>query len=287
MREQNIMNERFSGLISLLMFSFFSIIAAGMVISTSAVDFLPEIDWPNQMDVLRTAVVFAVVGGLFSLLHPGKKMRSPRAIIGFGHSWLSREAVFTLLFTLLAGAAYFVDLAVPDEYVSQWLNVTAAVFGLALVISIGQIYRLEGQRYWKNPIQYLSPLASTFLMASCFLVFEAGALQWDLLFFTFWVIDAALLLFRILFSFRLLRQRQAMVYPGLRPLIWFAFLFRLAASILVMLHVMFLILWAIPYLLAVTVFLDRFCFFAGAMHVTPAAEIGRIREARMKTAASA
>lgn len=269
------------------MFSFIIIVATSMVMAAATVQFLPGAVWPNRLEVLKLAMIFAVIGGLFSLLHPSKKMRSARVLVGLGHSWLSREAVFAFLFTLFTAATYFADSAALDRALSQALGVAAAVFGLALVLSIGQLYKLDVQHYWKNPVHYFSPFVSSFLLAAYFLIFEAGILQWDFLFFALWIIDVALLLFRILFSFKLLRDRSIMRYPGLRPLLWIALIFRLAASTLVMLHVMFLIIWAIPYLLATSILLDRFCFFAGTVQITPEVEIGSIREERMKAAASA
>lgn len=95
---------------------------------------------------------------LASFLHLGAPRNAWRALANLPSSWLSREILFTLLFTtasgLVAGLQWFNwgTIAVRDAL--AWV---AALLGLALIVSMSNAYRLRtvsGWDTWATPASF-------------------------------------------------------------------------------------------------------------------------------------
>ena len=101
---------------------------------------------PYQAGVALGVGVLALAA---STLHLGRPHLAWRAVIGFGHSWLSREIVafgaFAGLAALYAGG---VLAGMPSSAVRP-LGGAAAVVGVLGVISSMMIYAVTGRRWWR------------------------------------------------------------------------------------------------------------------------------------------
>ena len=76
----------------------------------------------------------AILGGILSMAHLGKKLRAWRAILNIRKSWLSREIVAYSLFVPSASLWLFF----PQQ---NELGLLATIFGLLTLVSIDNIYR--------------------------------------------------------------------------------------------------------------------------------------------------
>ncbi|MCD6180372.1 MAG: dimethyl sulfoxide reductase anchor subunit [Bacteroidales bacterium] len=76
----------------------------------------------------------AILGGILSMAHLGKKLRAWRAVLNIRKSWLSREIVAYSLFVPLASLWLFF----PQQ---NELGLLATILGLLTLVSIDNIYR--------------------------------------------------------------------------------------------------------------------------------------------------
>ena len=99
-----------------------------------------------------TAFGTAVVALGASVLHLGRPLQAWRAVLGFGHSWLSREIVaFGVFAPLAAGAALSLAGMPPLADHAAWLAPAAAVAGLVGVGTSVMVYAVCGRRWWSWP----------------------------------------------------------------------------------------------------------------------------------------
>jgi DMSO reductase anchor subunit len=110
---------------------------------------------------------------LASFLHLGAPRNAWRVLANLRSSWLSREVLFTLLFTaasgLVAGLQWLHWGSVAMRDVLAWV---AALLGLALIVSMANAYRLRtvpGWNTWTTP-------ASFFITAGLLGGLAAGAM---------------------------------------------------------------------------------------------------------------
>jgi anaerobic dimethyl sulfoxide reductase subunit C (anchor subunit) len=110
---------------------------------------------------------------LASFLHLGAPRNAWRALANLRSSWLSREILFTLLFTaasgLFAGLQWFHWGSVATRDVLAWV---AALLGLALIVSMANAYRLRTVPAWDT---WATP-ASFFITAGLLGGLGAGAM---------------------------------------------------------------------------------------------------------------
>lgn len=99
-----------------------------------------------------TALVTAGVAFGASVFHLGRPLQAWRAVLGFGHSWMSREIVAFGLFAGAAGgyAGALAGLPVLAPY-ARALAVAAVAAGLVGVGTSVMIYVVTGRRWWSAP----------------------------------------------------------------------------------------------------------------------------------------
>ena len=106
---------------------------------------------PDQ--TLRVGAVAAMVSGLVaigaSVGHLGRPLQAWRAVIGIGHSWLSREIVAFAVFAGAAVAAAAARLLQPRSGLSDALGALVSGIGLAAVGCSVLIYAVTGRRFWR------------------------------------------------------------------------------------------------------------------------------------------
>ncbi len=100
-----------------------------------------------------------------SLLHLGNPINAYRAVGNLGSSWLSREILFGVLFTLAAAVFAFAQWRKISTFaVRSAIAILAAILGLALVYAMSNIYMLPTQPVWNMVTTPISFFAATLLL---------------------------------------------------------------------------------------------------------------------------
>lgn len=106
---------------------------------------------PDQ--TLRVGALAAMVSGLVaigaSVGHLGRPLQAWRAVIGIGHSWLSREIVAFAVFAAAAVGAASSRLLAPRSGLADLLGGVVSAIGLAAVGCSVLIYVVTGRRFWR------------------------------------------------------------------------------------------------------------------------------------------
>lgn len=108
-----------------------------------------------------------VLGLLASFFHLGNPANAYRAIANIGSSWLSREILFGILFAgtgFLFAIMQWRKLGTPG--LRNTLALIAALFGIALVLSMSMVYMLPNQPSWDTVATPLSFFATTLLLGA-------------------------------------------------------------------------------------------------------------------------
>ena len=102
---------------------------------------------------LRVGAVVALASGLVAIAasvgHLGRPLQAWRAVIGVGHSWLSREIVAFAVFAGAAVAAAGARYVAPRGDLADLLGAGVSVVGLAAVGCSVLIYAVTGRRFWR------------------------------------------------------------------------------------------------------------------------------------------
>lgn len=109
-------------------------------------------------------VVLALLATFF---HLGNPLNAPRAISNFGSSWLSREIVLALVFTV--GGAVFAFMQwrkVATPAVRNAIALVVAAVGLVLVYAMAAIYLLPTVPAWNTIVTPISFYITTFLLGA-------------------------------------------------------------------------------------------------------------------------
>ncbi|MFL7868583.1 MAG: DmsC/YnfH family molybdoenzyme membrane anchor subunit, partial [Anaerolineales bacterium] len=132
----------------LVAFTLLGQMAAGMAI-------LSLFSGPLSIPLLLVIGMLVGISGLISLLHLGQPRNAWRAVIHLKKSWLSREILMFGLF----GGSWLVSLFAPE--IGQ---LSLALTGLGLVVSMAQVYRLHSIRAWDTNRTLLAFLVSAVLL---------------------------------------------------------------------------------------------------------------------------
>ncbi|MFV0576809.1 MAG: dimethyl sulfoxide reductase anchor subunit family protein [Vibrio sp.] len=120
---------------------------------------------PEQMDkAALISFVLIVVAGFSAVFHLGQPFRAFNALFGAGRSPMSNEILICGIF----GACVFVYVA--SKYVS-WISqglktiisVLATLSGIALVLTIPEVYQLNSVPTWDTPITSLQLILTAFI----------------------------------------------------------------------------------------------------------------------------
>lgn len=113
-----------------------------------------------------------VLALLASLLHLGNVLNAPRAVTNFGSSWLSREILTAVLFTVIGGVFAIMQWRkIASFTVRNIVALVAAVVGIFLIYSMSMVYMLPSQPVWNS---LFTPL-SFYLTAGLLGLFAVGA----------------------------------------------------------------------------------------------------------------
>jgi anaerobic dimethyl sulfoxide reductase subunit C (anchor subunit) len=107
------------------------------------------------------------VGMLASFFHLGTPMNAWRALANLRSSWLSREVLFALLFTLLGGWFAVVQWQeIGPLAIREVLAWCAACAGLAMIYSMARVYMLRTVPAWNSWATPVSFFATALLLGS-------------------------------------------------------------------------------------------------------------------------
>lgn len=107
-----------------------------------------EIDHPAHAIVAAFVAVASIAA---STLHLGRPRYAFRAVLGFRHSWLSREVLAFGAFAGLASAYAVATIARPDDEGLVVLGVASTVAGIAGVGCSVMLYAVTGRAWWAAP----------------------------------------------------------------------------------------------------------------------------------------
>ncbi|WP_019243565.1 MULTISPECIES: dimethyl sulfoxide reductase anchor subunit family protein [Bacillus] len=113
---------------------------------------------------LIVIAVLSLVGLGASFAHLGKPSHAFNTILGFGHSWMSREIVFTGCFIALA--IITVGLFFVQKKVNPWLLLVTALVGLVDVYAMAAIYSNTLVNGWDSANTFLSFYGTTLTLGA-------------------------------------------------------------------------------------------------------------------------
>jgi anaerobic dimethyl sulfoxide reductase subunit C (anchor subunit) len=159
---------------ALIIFSTIMQMAVGSFVILGGVHFLAVRGYSvKDADLLADRAILAIgplviLSLLVTFLHLGNPINAPRAITNFESSWLSREIVLSLVFTI-GGAAFALmqwrKISTPS--VRNGVALVVAAIGLVLVYSMARIYSiLVTVPAWNTPATPAAFFLTTFLLGT-------------------------------------------------------------------------------------------------------------------------
>lgn len=126
----------------------------------------------EEADRMSDRALLAIVpvlglGMLASLLHLGNPLSAYKAVTHFGSSWLSREVMFGVLFVVFGLVYSFMQWrklgSIAIRTVLAWVT---ALLGLAMIVSMSNIYMVYTQPSWNTYATPISFFVTTLLLGS-------------------------------------------------------------------------------------------------------------------------
>lgn len=156
----------------LVFFTLFCQWAVGTIVAITAL-ILVQPSWlsdEKRLNVLRKLalgiVAINMLGSLLSLLHLGSPTGAYRAILGLGHSWLSREVIaFFLLNAVVVSWAAMMFRFNSNPRLIRQVSLLASGAGVAAILVSAQVYyQMASHPLWHSPLTHLSFIATALLL---------------------------------------------------------------------------------------------------------------------------
>lgn len=113
------------------------------------------------------AAVFAVIGVAASITHLGKPLRAFNSLLNIGSSWMSRETLLVMLFTVCAVVYLAVTLWKPAmKTVLRVVEIVSAVIGLVLLYAMASIYNFASVPVWEGANTYIEFYSSAIILGA-------------------------------------------------------------------------------------------------------------------------
>lgn len=156
---------------ALIAFTILAQMAVGSFLVLGAVHFfaarksgMEEADRLSNRALLAIGPVI-VLGLVASLFHLGSPLNAYRAVANLDTSWLSREVLFSVLFTVFGGVFALMQWRkIASFTVRNVIAWVTALIGLALVYSMSNVYLLPTQPAWNTLATPISFFATTLLL---------------------------------------------------------------------------------------------------------------------------
>lgn len=117
---------------------------------------------------LIVIAILSIIGLGASFVHLGKPSHAFNAILGFGHSWMSREIVITGCFIALA--IITLGLFFVQKKANSWLILVTAIVGLVDVYSMAAVYSNTFVNGWDSLNTFLSFYGTTFTLGAILMI---------------------------------------------------------------------------------------------------------------------
>lgn len=159
---------------SLILFTLLAQLAVGMFVVIAAVNTL-SISKSNSLAaremlirILISVVIVMILAVLASFLHIGRPKSAALAVNHFSRSWLSREIVFVLLFTALAGMSLALHyLSAGSPLFRERFAVITGVIGIITIISMARVYMLATVPAWNTIVTPIQFIGSSLILGCC------------------------------------------------------------------------------------------------------------------------
>jgi len=276
------MENRFLHLVPLVVFTVMAIAAAGMMVGITGMQ-PAGITWPGiGRDFLLTLALVGV-GIVISFLHLGRRERFLLAASGIKHSWLSREVITAGIFFVSTGCGY-IFMKIGQAVLSDLAVTAAFIAALYMTWTIGMVYNIPGRFTWEGFPNTAAPVVTALLLGSFRLTLFSRRSLFDWMFFIMWLVDFLMALSRAQAFRSQMKDKYKFVFPRLLLPTRVGHMARLVSSFSLMIMAIFS--WKSPILFMIigNIILDRLCFYAGAVEVSPKSEMASRKAERMKEA---
>lgn len=158
---------------ALVLFTILAQMAVGSFVVLGVVHFLvarkagaEEADRMSDRALLAIGPVL-VLGLIASFFHLGNPLNAYNAIGNIGTSWLSREIISGVAFAALGAVFAFLQWRkIGSASLRNAIAILAALIGLVLVYSMGNVYLLRTVAVWDTVLTPVSFFATTFLLGT-------------------------------------------------------------------------------------------------------------------------
>lgn len=156
----------------LVFFTVFCQWAVGTIVAITVL-ILAQPSWlsdKRRLNVLRQLalgiVAINILGSVLSLLHLGSPTGAYRAILGIGHSWLSREVIaFALLNAVVVIWAAMMFRFNSNPRLIRQVSLLASGAGVAAILVSAQVYyQMVSHPLWHSPLTHLGFIATALLL---------------------------------------------------------------------------------------------------------------------------
>jgi DMSO reductase anchor subunit len=276
------MENRFLHLVPLVVFTVMAIAAAGMMVGIAGMQ-SGGIIWPGIGRDFLITLVLAGVGIVVSFLHLGRRERFILAAAGVKHSWLSREVITAGIFFVSTGSGT-IFMKIGQAVLSDLAVTAAFIAALYMTWTIGMVYNIPGRFTWEGFPNTAAPVVNALLLGSFRLILFSRRSLFEWMFFIMWLVDFLMALSRAQAFRSRMENKHTFVFPQYLFLTRVGHMSRLVLTFSMMTSAIFS--WKGPMLFMIigNIILDRLCFYAGAMEVSPKSEIASQKAERMKEA---
>ena len=112
---------------------------------------------PALARALLVVLALLAAGGAFSFFHLGNPRNAPRTLANLKTSWLSREILFEIVFAgLLSLLIALEGASLGPRSVRTGVYALGGLAGVALILSMANIYRLKTVPSWNRPVTPVS-----------------------------------------------------------------------------------------------------------------------------------
>lgn len=284
------MENKFSGMIPLAIFTSFLPMAIGIVLGITISYLVEPIAVEEIIIGLMWTFIFTFSGGIVVLFHLGHAQKGMYIFRGLSHSALSLEVVLTGFFSAFIVACILLSYKIgPGVTLLIFLSLVSTI-GIVTSFTIGKVYNLQPQISWRGPVASLGPAISSVniaLMVAFVVINDPGVKTIFYILFVIAIFDDVLFtVIRLQKFVVLLKSRFGLVFQKQKVLTIVCYIVKIVlmvcAGVLLKIGYRKEALFFVGY----GVFIDRMGFYGSAVMETPRESIAVIKEERMRKSLS-